>query len=117
MATRSAVGWSSLLAPGLVLRLFGVRGHLRGELKYVLRLFGIRDVLLAYQLYQAQRHEAPTDELEETLRQGIFIDTVDVASGLVAASRGGIRARTAVMAIGTALAAAGLGVLGRERTG
>jgi hypothetical protein len=114
MSIRTALGWGSLLVPGLVLRVFGVQGTLRAELKFALRLFGIRDVLMAYQLYQAQRHEAGDDELEETLRQGIAIDSIDAVSGLVAAASGGVRGRTVVMAVGTAVGAAGLGYLGRE---
>lgn len=114
MSLRTAIGWSSLLMPGVVLRIFGVQGNLRSELKYALRLFGVRDILLAYQLYQAQRHEAGDDELEETLRQGMVVDAIDATSGLVAAMSGGVRARTTVMAVGTAAGAVGLGYLGRE---
>lgn len=115
MSIRSAVGWSSLLVPGLVLRIFGVRGHLRAEFKFALRLFGIRDVLMAYQLYQAQRHEAGPDELEEVLRQGIAVDTVDFVSALVAGMSRGTRASTTALAAGTAGAVAALGYLGREQ--
>jgi len=114
MAARAAVGWSSLLFPTLVLRLFGVKGHLRGELKYALRLFGIRDVLLGYQLYQAEREGAHPDELEEALRQGIVVDAVDTASAMVLGVRGGASARTVLMGAAAAGAAAGLGMMGRE---
>ncbi len=117
MSLRAAVGWSSLLVPGVVLRVFGVRGHLRGELKFALRLFGIRDVLLAFQLYQAEREGADPDELEEVLRQGIVVDGTDTASALLLGLRGGASARTVLMGAGTAAVAAGLGVMGREVAG
>ena len=115
MSLRTAVGWASLLLPSVVLRLFGVKGHLRTELRFVLRLFGVREILMAYQLYQAQRHGAPADELEETLRQGIAVDCIDAASGLVGAMSGGMSGRTVVMGVGTAGGAAALGYLGREQ--
>ena len=115
MSVRAAVGWSSLLLPGVVLRLFGVKGHLRAELKYALRLFGIRDVLLAYQLYQTQRPDAPAEELEEVLRQGIAVDSIDAVSALVAGASKGVGPRTAVMGTGAAVFAAAMGFLGREQ--
>ena len=114
MSARTAVGWSSLLAPRLILRVFGVQGPIRAELVYAMRLFGIRDVLLAYQLYQAQRHDAGPDELEEALRQGIAVDTIDTASALVGGAFGKLRGSTALMGAGFAALAAALGYLGRE---
>jgi len=82
VAGRAGVGWFALLLPGLVLRLMGVRGVLRREFRYVTRLFGIREILMAYQLYQAERHGAEPEELEEALRQGLMVDAGDALCAL-----------------------------------
>lgn len=114
MSARTAIGWGSLLAPSMVLRLFGVRGPLRGELKYAMRLFGVRDVIMAYQLYQAQRIDAPEGELEESLRQGMMVDGFDTVSALAGGLSGQMRAKTAFLGAAGAAGAFALGYLGRE---
>ena len=76
---RAAVGWLSVLAPNLVGR---IQPPLDSNVKYAIRLFGARNALLAYQLYQAERSDAAADELEEVLRQGLAVDAFDVLFGL-----------------------------------
>ena len=75
---RATVGWLSVLAPSVIGKAWGMDSPLTSETKYVIRLFGIRNAVLAYQLYQADRPDAEAEELEETLRQGIAIDTLDL---------------------------------------
>ncbi len=106
---RLGVGVGALLAPRLLGRVFGIDPAANPASPYLARLFGIRDVMLAYQLYQA-----PESELEDVLRQGIVVDTSDVLAALAAGARGGIGARTLVLGGGAAAAAVCLGLAGRE---
>ena len=84
---RAAVGWLSVLAPNLVGRAWRIQPPLDSNVKYAIRLFGARNALLAYQLYQAERSDAAADELEEVLRQGLAVDAFDVLFGLAYRSR------------------------------
>ena len=79
VSSRATVGWVAVLAPGVVSKVWRMNSFLDSETRYLIRLFGIRNVVLAYQLYQADRPDAGPDEFEETLRQGIAIDTLDLA--------------------------------------
>ena len=76
---RATVGWLAVLAPGIMSKVWRLNSPLGSETKYLIRFFGIRNVVLAYQLYQADRPDAGPEELEEALRQGIVIDTLDLA--------------------------------------
>ena len=117
MSLRTAVGWSSMVMPRLTLRIFGVNAAEQPGLVYVLRLFGIRDILMAYQLYQAQTVHSTAEEMEEALRQGMAVEGIDTLSALVAGARGNISARTAAMGAGTAALAAAIGYMGRDAAG
>ncbi len=84
------------------------------ETKYAIRLFGIRNVVLAYQLYQAERLDAEVDELEEAIRQGIAVDSFDLIFTLGSRERSqGEPSPSAVPFLASALGVI-LGVLGRE---
>ena len=89
VSSRATVGWLAVLAPGVVCKAWRMNSPLDSETRYLIRLFGIRNVVLAYQLYQADRPEAGPDELEETLRQGIAIDTLDLAIILLSKASSG----------------------------
>ena len=113
---RAAVGWSAILAPKLLAKAWGVKSPLRSDIKYAIRLFGIRNVILAYQLYQAERLGADPEELEEILRQGITVDIFDVLFGVgarMAKPEGDFVAGLPVIA---SLAGVALGFLGRENS-
>lgn len=112
VAGRAGVGWLAVVLPGLLLRLIGVRGALRRELRYVTRLFGIREVLMAYQLYQAERAGADPDELEEALRQGIMVDAGDALCAMALGRSASSFPAAAVGMIGAGTGIA-LGVAGR----
>ena len=79
IAARAASGWLALLAPGAVARLWRLERPLRGDVSYLIRVFGIRNVILAYLLYQAERVDATDEDLEEMLRVGIAVDLFDTA--------------------------------------
>ena len=106
---RLGVGVGALIAPRLLGRVFGIDSTDNPASPYLARLFGVRDVMLAYQLYQA-----PGSELEDVLRQGIVIDTSDALAALAAALRGDVGTRTLVLGGGAATAAVCLGLAGRE---
>ncbi|MGY9072047.1 MAG: hypothetical protein ACKVHU_03760 [Acidimicrobiales bacterium] len=117
MSLRTLIGWSAMLMPRVLLRIFGVDPAAQPSTVHALRLFGIRDILMAYQLYQNQTIHSTADEMEETLRQGIAVDGIDAISGVAAGLRGDISLRTTLMGSGTAALAAALGYQGRDAAG
>ncbi|MFL2986208.1 MAG: hypothetical protein ACJZ57_03085 [Candidatus Poriferisodalaceae bacterium] len=113
---RATVGWLSVLAPSVTGKAWGINSPLSGETKYMIRLFGIRNAVLAYQLYQADRPDAEAEELEETLRQGIAIDIFDLAFILFARAPKGAKSFGRTMPALAALISIVLGVLAREKS-
>ena len=75
--------------PKLVARAWGVGTFPDRGVRYTIRLFGIRNALMSYQLYQAERSDADPEEVEEVLRQGIVVDVFDVLFGLGASGKNG----------------------------
>jgi hypothetical protein len=113
---RATVGWLSVLAPSVIGKAWRINSPLSSETKYVIRLFGIRNAVLAYQLYQADRPDAEAEEIEEALRQGIAIDILDLAFVLFARSPKGTKSFGRAMPALAALIGIVLGILARERS-
>ena len=113
---RATVGWLSVLAPSVIGKAWRINSPLSTETKYVIRLFGIRNAVLAYQLYQADRPDAEAEEIEEALRQGIAIDILDLAFVLFARSPKGTKSFGRAMPALAALIGIVLGILARERS-
>ncbi len=113
---RATVGWLSVLAPSVIGKAWRINSPLSNETKYVIRLFGIRNAVLAYQLYQADRPDAEAEEIEEALRQGIAIDILDLAFVLFARSPKGTKSFGRAMPALAALIGIVLGILARERS-
>ncbi|MED5292274.1 MAG: hypothetical protein VYB56_00275 [Actinomycetota bacterium] len=113
---RATVGWLSVLAPSVIGKAWGINSPLTSETKYVIRLFGVRNAVLAYQLYQADRPDAEAEELEETLRQGIAIDILDLAIALFARSPKGAKSFGRATPALAALIGIILGILAREKS-
>lgn len=109
IAARLTIGVSSLVMPRTFAKLMGIQPAANRTLSLLGRLFGVREALMAYQLYQAS-----DEELEEVLRQGILVDGIDVVSTTASAVRGDISARTFVMAAGAAGGAIASGLLSRR---
>src|SRR2546428_790069 len=109
---RLANGTAALLAPGAMARLFGVDPEASPAMLYVLRLFGIRTVILGGQLLVLQG-----ERLEEALRLGVLIHAADATAALTAGLRGRLPRRAALVgtAISTANTALALGALRRQR--
>ena len=82
----------------------------------MIRLFGIRNAVLAYQLYQADRPDAEAEELEETLRQGIAVDIFDLAFVLFTRTPKGAKSFGRSMPALAAVIGVVLGLLAREKS-
>ncbi len=115
MSGRAIVGWVAVLTPSLLGKAWRINSPLGSETKYVIRLFGIRNAVLAYQLYQADRPDADADELEEALRQGIAIDALDLVFILFSKAPQGRRSFSRAMPALAAMTGIVLGLLARER--
>ncbi len=114
---RAAVGWLAILMPKVVARAWGVTPPLSREFRYTIRLFGIRNALMSYQLYQAERLDADPEEIEEVLRQGIVVDVFDVLFGFGASrKKSGTSFKVAIPVIASLIGVL-LAFLGRENTG
>ena len=114
---RAAVGWLAILMPKVVARAWGVTPPLSREFRYTIQLFGIRNALMSYQLYQAERLDADPEEIEEVLRQGIVVDAFDVLFGFGASSKKSGTSFKAAIPVIASLIGVLLAFLGREDTG
>ncbi len=102
---RSALGVGVWLAPRLAGKLFGLDPDGNPQLTYVGRLFGVRDVALAYGLATS------TDPQRSLwLRIGLACDVADAAAGVLGGRSGDLPKLATVLVTGTALGAAALGV-------
>jgi hypothetical protein len=106
VATRSAIGAASWLAPRVTGRLFGLDIANNPQAPYLARLFGVRDAALGYGLATSEGAQR-----DAWLRIGIACDLADAAAGLLAGRRGELPKVATVLVTGTALFAAGLGAV------
>ena len=101
---RLAVGVSSWATPRVAGRLFGLDADANPQAPYLARLFGIRDVALAWGALNstgsAQR---------QWLVAGLACDAADAVAGIVGGRAGYLPPVTSVLVTGTAVSAALLG--------
>ncbi len=101
---RLAVGISSWATPRVAGRLFGLDADANPQAPYLARLFGIRDVALAWGALSstgtAQR---------QWLVAGLACDAADAVAGVVGGRAGYLPQLTSVLVTGTAVSAALLG--------
>ena len=101
---RLAVGVSSWATPRVAGKLFGLDAGANPQSPYLARLFGIRDVALAWGTLNstgsAQR---------QWLVAGLACDAADAVAGIVGGRAGYLPQVTSVLVTGTALSAALLG--------
>jgi hypothetical protein len=102
---RSAVGAGAWLAPRLSGRLFGLDVEANPQAPYLGRLFGVRDVALAFGLASSSGAER-----SQWLRIGIACDLADAAAGVLAGRRKELPKLATVLVTATALGAAALGI-------
>ncbi|HUZ29348.1 MAG TPA: hypothetical protein VMU90_08915 [Solirubrobacteraceae bacterium] len=102
---RAVIGVGAFLAPRLTGRLFGLDVDGNPQAPYLARLFGIRDVALAY---GASSTDGP--QRAQWLQVGLACDLGDAVAGVLAGRGGELPTPTAILVTGTALSAAALGV-------
>jgi|SRR5947209_2327375 len=108
---RAWIGTSAWLAPNLTGRLFGLDPVSNPQAAFLARLFGIRDAALA-----AGTLGSDGAARAKWLQLGVACDLADAAAAYLAGRNGTLPRHAAVMAGGTAIAAAGLGVAALSRS-
>jgi len=103
---RGAVGVGAWLAPRFSGRLFGLDPEANPQAPYLGRLFGVRDVALAFGLSTSRGTQRV-----QWLQIGIACDLADAAAGVLAGRRGELPTRATVLVTATALLVATLGVV------
>lgn len=108
---RFVVGALSWLTPRPAGKLFGLDSAGNPQAPYLARLFGVRDIALAY---GALSNEGEAQR--QWLTVGVACDAADAVAGIAGGRRGYLPKFASVLVTGTALAAAALGAvaLGQE---
>jgi len=102
---RAWIGASAWLAPTLPGKLFGLDPASNPQAAFLARLFGARDAALA-----AGTLGSEGNARAQWLRLGLACDLADAAAAYLAGRNGTVPKHAAILAGGTALAAAGMGV-------
>jgi len=111
VGARLTLGIVSFVLPRTMMNLFGLASARNPSGPYIARIFGAREMLMAYQLYQAS-----DEELEEVLRQGIMVDGADTLGAMLSMLRGEISFRTFLMLGTVSGAAIATGIMSREHS-
>jgi hypothetical protein len=106
VATRVAIGVASWTAPRFAGRLFGLDAKANPQTPYLARLFGVRDVALAWGVLSTQG-----DARRQWLAAGVACDVADTLAGVAGGRAGYLPALTSVLVSGTALSAIALGAI------
>jgi hypothetical protein len=102
---RAWIGTSAYVAPNLTGKLFGLDPSGNPQASFLARLFGARDLALA-----AGTLGSEGNARTQWLRLGLACDLADAGAAFLAGRSGTIPKHAAILAGGTALAAAGMGV-------
>lgn len=105
VAGRTVLGVSAYLAPELTGKLFGLDPVANPQAPYLGRLFGARDVALAFGVVTNTGSQR-----SQWLRIGVACDLADVAAGIIAGRSGQLPKLATVLVTATALGAAGAGI-------
>jgi hypothetical protein len=87
-------GSLGVFAPRVLIRGLGVKPEQQPAMMYVLRMFGIRTLFIAIDLFRLP------DDRERSLREGVAIHAADAGAALTAALLGQLPARPALMVTG-----------------
>ena len=101
---RIAVGAGSWLTPNLSASLFGIKPSKNEQAPYVARLFGARDVGLAYGALTTSG-----EAQDQWLTVGLACDIADAAAGFIAGRAGYLGKGSRPMVTLTAISAAAMG--------
>jgi hypothetical protein len=102
---RMAIGLGAWATPRLAGKLFGLDAQANPQSPYLARLFGVRDLALAWGALGAQGSAR-----RQWLLAGLACDTADAVAGVVGGRAGYLPKLTSVLVSGTAVSAAVLGV-------
>jgi len=105
VGTRTAIGVSSWVAPGLAGRAFGLDVPGNPQAPYLARLFGVRDLALGVGIVRNSG-----EARRFWLKVGIACDLADAAAGVISGKDGSLPRVSAALVTGTAILAAGLGI-------
>jgi hypothetical protein len=110
-AVRTAIGVASWTTPRFAGRLFGLDASANPQLPYLARLFGARDVALAWGAISTEG-----ETRRQWLAAGLACDVADALAGIAGGRGGYLPKLTSVLVSTTALSAVVLGVaaLGNE---
>jgi hypothetical protein len=101
---RLAIGVASWTTPRVAGRLFGLDAEANPQAPYLARLFGVRDVALAWGALSSEG-----DTRRQWLTAGLACDLADALAGIAGGRGGYLPKLTSVLVSGTALSAAVLG--------
>jgi hypothetical protein len=102
---RLAIGAGAWMTPRLSGRLFGLDAQANPQMPYMGRLFGVRDIALAWGALGAEG-----DAQRQWLIAGIACDAADTLAGLAGGRAGYLPKLTSVLVCGAALSALAVGV-------
>jgi hypothetical protein len=102
---RLAIGAGAWAAPRLAGKLFGLDADANPQSPYLARLFGARDVALAWGALSSEG-----EARRQWLLAGVACDLADAAAGIFGGRSGYLPGPASVLVTGTALSAAALGV-------
>jgi hypothetical protein len=101
---RVVVGVASWTTPRLAGRLFGLDAEANPQSPYLARLFGVRDVALAWGALSSDG-----EARRQWLLAGLACDAADVLAGIAGGRRGYLPKGTSALVSGTAVSAVALG--------
>ena len=101
---RIAVGTASWATPRLAGKVFGLDAKANPQSPYLARLFGIRDIALAWGVLGSEG-----DARRQWLMAGLACDLADALAGIAGSRRGYLAKPTGAMVTATALVASALG--------
>jgi hypothetical protein len=107
---RLTMGGSALLAPKVMARRFGVDAEANPAALYILRLFGVRTVLLGADLLFMSE-----DRRRQALQVAVFIHAADALAAVIAGVRGHLPRRAALTAAVISTANTGLAIIARSQ--
>jgi hypothetical protein len=108
---RVAIGVASWTTPRLAGRLFGLDAQANPQSPYLARLFGVRDVALAWGVLSSKG-----EARRQWLVAGLACDVADVAAGIAGGRAGYLPKLTSVLVSATALSAVALGAAALSET-
>ena len=110
IVARGALGVGAVLAPRALGRVFGVDAEHNPVAPYLMRLFGIREIFMAWDL-----HRTSDDDLERTVTSTIPVDAADAVASALAGAVGYLPRRAAAMSTATAIVGTINGIVLRSK--